>query len=223
MEREAWKQLLDELSLYIDENYEGARLIPVYCVAEEPTQERPKASSVCEPPSAPVQSVADVEDPFDDIRKIFGEDEPVVRRVASAERNAEKSSKKASFEATNIEDLLASLERTETFSEALLRIIKEKDLIEADVYNRVFMDRKLFNKIRNDRAYQPSKRTALLLSVALRLTVTETKEFLEKAGFSLTHTSKTDIVIEFFMMRGNYDVIEINAALYEHRLPPLNK
>ena len=85
------------------------------------------------------------------------------------------------------------------------------------------MDRKLFNKIRNDRTYQPSKRTAILLSIALQLNVPETQEFLEKAGFSLTHTSKTDIIIEFFMMRGNYDVIEINAALYEHRQPPLNK
>lgn len=221
MDQNAWRQLLDELSLYIDENYEGARLLPAFCVPDEIKPESTKSLSEGEPCSAPVQSAVEpVEDPFDDIFKIFNEDENVDRLL---EPKAKKASKKASVDEPNIDALLASFERTETFSEALLRIIKEKDLVEADVYNRVFMDRKLFNKIRNDRTYQPSKRTAILLSVALRLSVTETQEFLEKAGFALTHASKTDIIIEFFMMRGNYDVIEINAALYEHRLPPLNK
>ena len=104
----------------------------------------------------------------------------------------------------------------------MLRIIREKELIEADVYNSVFMDRKLFNKIRNDRNYQPSKRTALLLSIALQLTVQETQVFLEKAGYSLTHTSKVDIVIEFFMIQGNYNILDINEALYDRDLPLLN-
>ena len=111
----------------------------------------------------------------------------------------------------------------DTFSnpETMLRTIREKDLVEADVYNSVFMDRKLFNKIRNDPYYQPSKKTALLLSIALHLTVEETQTFLGKAGFSLTHTSKVDIVIEFFMLQGNYNIHDINEALYDRDLPLL--
>ena len=122
----------------------------------------------------------------------------------------------------DIDDLLNAVKDLETFTEAMLRTIREKDLIEADVYNSVFMDRKLFNKIRNDRNYQPTKRTALLLSVALRLTVEETQTFIGKAGYSLTHTSKMDIVIEFFMLQGNYNVMDINEALYDRGLPLLN-
>jgi hypothetical protein len=122
----------------------------------------------------------------------------------------------------DIDEILKEFKDIETFTDSMLRIIREKDLIEADIYNGVFMDRKLFSKIRNDRNYQPSKRTALLLSVALHLTVEETQTFLGKAGYSLTHTSKMDIVIEFFLLQGNYNVLDINEALYDRGLPLLN-
>lgn len=201
MEQAAWIQLLSDLNRYIEAHYEGA--LP-------PPRSSAIAGSVSAIPMkscAPCRALAiPEEDGFDgllDVCDTLGQQE--LRSEAG------------------IAEVLASFENIETFSEALVRIIKEKDLIEADVYHRVFMDRKLFNKIRNDRAYQPSKRTAILLAVALRLSIAETQEFLGKAGFSLTHTSKTDIIIEFFMMRGNYNVMEINAALYEHRLAPLNK
>lgn len=127
-----------------------------------------------------------------------------------------------SVEPFGIDAFLAKVKELETFTEAMLRTIREKDLVEADVYNSVFMDRKLFNKIRNDPYYQPSKKTALLLSIALHLTVEETQTFLGKAGFSLTHTSKVDIVIEFFMLQGNYNIHDINEALYDRDLPLLN-
>ena len=210
MENSTWRKLLDDLNLYIEENYEGARLLTFSDAVAGSALDAHEPPTICSPCSMPRLAEEDEFDAFLDIRDIFSE-----KRL--------KTTKKASIEDVDINDVLDSFEDTETFTEALLRIIKEKDLVEADVYNRVFMDRKLFNKIRNDRTYQPSKRTAILLSIALQLNVPETQEFLEKAGFSLTHTSKTDIIIEFFMMRGNYDVIEINAALYEHRQPPLNK
>ena len=141
---------------------------------------------------------------FHSISKVFSSDSP------------------PSAEPFGIDAFLAKVKELETFTEAMLRTIREKDLVEADVYNSVFMDRKLFNKIRNDPYYQPSKKTALLLSIALHLTVEETQTFLGKAGFSLTHTSKMDIVIEFFMLQGNYNIHDINEALYDRDLPLLN-
>ena len=85
------------------------------------------------------------------------------------------------------------------------------------------MDRKLFNKIRNDPSYQPSKRTALLLSIALHLTLEETQDFIGKAGYLISHSSKTDLIVEFFIVRGIYDVMEINEMLYEFHMPLLLK
>ena len=112
-------------------------------------------------------------------------------------------------------------EEEETFTEALLRLIEERRLTEPEVYNAVFMDRKLFNKIRNNRHYQPSKRTALLLAIALKLSLEETEAFLEKAGFSLSRCNKTDVIVEYFLINGNYDILTINEMLMEFKMPPL--
>lgn len=109
----------------------------------------------------------------------------------------------------------------ETFTAHMLRIIQERGLREADVYNRVFMDRKLFNKIRNDPTYRPSKRTALLIAVALRLSPEETRELIGRAGYVLSSSSKADMIVTYFLESGNYDVLEINEMLAEFGQPLL--
>ncbi len=122
-----------------------------------------------------------------------------------------------------IRDYLIDQADNETFTEYMLRIIKERDLKEADVYNRVFMDRRHFNRIRNDPEYQPSKRTAMLLAIALHLSLSETQEFIGKAGFTMSHSSKTDLIVEFFIIKGNYNILEINEMLHEFNMPLLLK
>ncbi len=122
-----------------------------------------------------------------------------------------------------LDAILQETSTEETFTEALLRLIRERNLTEAEVYNSVFMDRRLFNKIRNDREYQPSKRSAILLAIALKLNLNETMDFLEKAGFVLSHSNRFDVIIKFHIALGCYDVFEINEALLEHHLPLLLK
>ena len=111
----------------------------------------------------------------------------------------------------------------ETFSQALSRILREKDLTEPEVYNRVFMDRKLFSKIRNAPDYQPTKRTALLLAIGLQLNLDETRDFIGKAGFALTRSSRADIIVEYFLLHRIYDIQEIDETLYSFGEPTLNK
>jgi len=119
--------------------------------------------------------------------------------------------------------VLQETSKEETFTEALLRLIKERNLTESEVYNSVFMDRRLFNKIRNDREYQPSKRSAILLALALKLSLADALDFLEKAGFVLSHSNRFDVIIKFHIAIGCYDVLEINEALHENNLPLLLK
>ena len=207
--------LISTISQYIEENYEGYSYREAYHVNE--ANAAPHGSSQKAAPEVSVFPLQEEnnrnfdEDPFDDILGIFGKTE--------RETNPSQSGKQ--FDA--IQDLLNERTHAETFTEYMLRIIAEKGLSETEVYHSVFMDRKLFNKIRNDANYQPSKRTALLIAIALKLNVQEAQELLGKAGFTLTHCSKTDLIIECCMLNGIYDIIEINEMLDAFDLQTLNK
>lgn len=109
----------------------------------------------------------------------------------------------------------------ETFSEMLLRLIAKSGENNSTIYNRANIDRRHFSKIINHKNYQPTKQTALAFAIALKLGFEKTRELLSVAGFSLTKSNLTDVIVSFFIEHKIFDVDWVNEILLKYKQPLL--
>jgi len=108
---------------------------------------------------------------------------------------------------------------SDTFSQYLMYLIRDKNMQNADVYKRAVVDKKIFSKIKNNSDYHPQKLTALCLCVGAKLNLDETRDLLARAGYALSPSDKTDIIFSYFIENEIYDMIELDIQLEEHGLP----
>ena len=108
---------------------------------------------------------------------------------------------------------------SDTFSEYLMFLIREKKMENSEVYRRAVVDKKIFSKIKNNAHYHPQKLTALCLCVGAKLNLDESKDLLARAGYALSPCDKTDIIFSYFIENEIYDMIELDIQLEEHGLP----
>ena len=109
----------------------------------------------------------------------------------------------------------------ETFSEMLLRLIKESGEKPSTIYKRANIDRRHFSKIATHEDYQPSKQTVLAFAIALKLDFERTKDLLAVAGFSLTNSNIADLIVSFFIEYKIFDVDLVNRILHKYDQPLL--
>ena len=113
----------------------------------------------------------------------------------------------------SLEDMLEQADAG--FTETLLRLIDQTGKKDSEIYKKANISKQHFSKIRNNPDYKPTKPTALALALALELSLEDTKDLIGRAGYALTNSSKFDLIIRYFIEQHNYNVVEINMALYE--------
>ncbi|WP_165044875.1 macro domain-containing protein [Adlercreutzia sp. ZJ138] len=120
------------------------------------------------------------------------------------------------------ESLAKRLERLdESFAQTVLRLIDERGMTDVEVYKRANMSRQLFAKIRKDDNYRPTKKTACALAFALGLNRDDAVALLARAGFALSHSSKFDVIVEYFLVNNVHDIFQVNEALFAYDQPIL--
>lgn len=136
---------------------------------------------------------------------------------------ASSASAAGSYSVAEEDDSLADWIKThdDTFAVTLLKLIDKKGMDDVECYKKANVTKNTFWKIRNDGKYKPSKPTVIAFAIALELTLEETEALLKSAGFALSHNNTFDMIIEFYISHGWYDIFEINAALYQYDAPCL--
>lgn len=131
-------------------------------------------------------------------------------KLGSSRPQAAKAKPKGDFR-----DLQEFLKQNDAgFKDTLIKYIDRTGKKDSEIYRKANVDRRLFSKILNVQGYNPSKPTAIAFAIALELNLEETKDLIGRAGYTLSQASTFDRIIEFFILERNYDIYEINEALF---------
>ena len=187
-------KLFTDIAQYIDDNY----------VAEHSTYDDRRINNLGESMPLPQTRFLDSED-------YYAPEESVL--LSDYYCMAMPPYESPKYSSHNLDEFLKET-IDESFSEMLLRLIDERGMKDSECYKKANIDKRLFSKIRSNPDYKPSKPTVLAFCIALELPLVQTNEMLMKAGFALSHSNKFDIIVEYFIKQNNYNIFEINEALF---------
>lgn len=106
-------------------------------------------------------------------------------------------------------------EKDKGFREMLFELIDASGMSDVACYKKANVDKRTFSKIKSNKDYKPSKQTVIAFAISLQLSLEDTQALLATVGFTLSRSSVCDKIIRYFIINGNYDIFEINAALFE--------
>jgi len=181
-----------------------------YCVESGRETERIGCLEADFQPAPPMAAPADTcEQKIQSRRYMDAEMRPCPAPQA-ARPQAKKSTSRGSFS-----ELQKFLKQNDAgFRDTLLKYIDRTGQKDSVIYKKANIDRRLYSKILNIQGYNPSKPTAIAFAIALELNLEETKDLIGRAGYALSTANTFDRIVEFFILEGNYDIYEINEALF---------
>ena len=113
----------------------------------------------------------------------------------------------------SLKDYVKSMDKS--FREMLFDLIDKSGMTDVECYKRANVDKRTFSKIKSNKDYRPSKQTVIAFAISLRLDLDTAQALLATVGFTLSHSSVFDKIILYFILNRNYDIFEINEALFE--------
>lgn len=100
-----------------------------------------------------------------------------------------------------------------TFSEIVMAYLKDSEKSEQFICEKCQLEKNFFSNLKSDKKYHPSKGEAVLLAFAFKLNFEETKALLMSAEYSFLNSSKSDLIIRFFIEEKEYNISHLNYVL----------
>ena len=105
-----------------------------------------------------------------------------------------------------------------SFSDTLMALIDATGEKPSNIYHKACVSKQVFSKINSNSNYQPLKATAIAFCLALELDLEEAQELLARAGFTLSKSSLSDVIIMYCIENKIYNVMMVNEMLFEYDL-----
>ena len=119
---------------------------------------------------------------------------------------------------TDIASMVAGVDKT--FQERLFEIIAERGLTGPQVDTN-YVSTQVYSKLQSDMEYIPNKYTTIALCLSLHLNVYETLDLIGRAGWTLSPSSKADLIVKACIINKEYNIVKINLILDEYGCPEL--
>lgn len=202
------EKLFRDVTSFIDDNYARKNDLLQYGAADK-----------CQLRQAQQSRILEVQEEYiaDECAAPFFDEAPPMpspaKKTAPPLPRATSAFPATSAAPVSLEDMLR--QEDTGFSGRLLDLIDKTGLKDSVIYSRANVSRQHFSKIRNNPQYKPTKATALAFAIALELDMEGTRDLIGRAGYALTKASKFDLIIMYFIQIRNYNIFDINAALFE--------
>lgn len=100
-----------------------------------------------------------------------------------------------------------------TFADAVAAYMKKSGRRTSDFGTKYRIHADVLGEIANNPDYEPTKGTVAVLCFAFRLTLPHAKELLAFAGYTLSNSRKSDLIIRYCLENKIYSLQEINYLM----------